>query len=158
MVLVFFFFSSRRRHTRSCLVSWARRCVQETDIESLRRMIKRIKDCKIDSAYNGEQCLQKILEKTAERKGCLACSKPYRLIFMDFDMPVMDGPTAARKIKELVDINAVPSMIVIGCTAFPFENEKEKCLLSNMQDYLSKPVMFVSLQEMFKKYFQTLFL
>eukprot|EP00825_Cyclidium_porcatum_P044211 TRINITY_DN6417_c0_g1_i4.p1 TRINITY_DN6417_c0_g1~~TRINITY_DN6417_c0_g1_i4.p1 ORF type:complete len:192 (-),score=42.93 TRINITY_DN6417_c0_g1_i4:44-619(-) len=26
----FFFFSSRRRHTRSCLVSWARRCVQET--------------------------------------------------------------------------------------------------------------------------------
>eukprot|EP00825_Cyclidium_porcatum_P028235 TRINITY_DN30545_c0_g1_i2.p4 TRINITY_DN30545_c0_g1~~TRINITY_DN30545_c0_g1_i2.p4 ORF type:complete len:112 (-),score=13.73 TRINITY_DN30545_c0_g1_i2:603-938(-) len=27
----FFFFSSRRRHTRSCLVSWARRCVQETD-------------------------------------------------------------------------------------------------------------------------------
>eukprot|EP00825_Cyclidium_porcatum_P022096 TRINITY_DN24424_c0_g1_i1.p1 TRINITY_DN24424_c0_g1~~TRINITY_DN24424_c0_g1_i1.p1 ORF type:complete len:104 (+),score=19.68 TRINITY_DN24424_c0_g1_i1:26-337(+) len=25
-----FFFSSRRRHTRSCLVSWARRCVQET--------------------------------------------------------------------------------------------------------------------------------
>eukprot|EP00825_Cyclidium_porcatum_P041674 TRINITY_DN5521_c0_g1_i1.p3 TRINITY_DN5521_c0_g1~~TRINITY_DN5521_c0_g1_i1.p3 ORF type:complete len:152 (-),score=28.07 TRINITY_DN5521_c0_g1_i1:51-506(-) len=26
-----FFFSSRRRHTRSCLVSWARRCVQETD-------------------------------------------------------------------------------------------------------------------------------
>eukprot|EP01016_Furgasonia_blochmanni_P048507 TRINITY_DN7233_c0_g1_i7.p1 TRINITY_DN7233_c0_g1~~TRINITY_DN7233_c0_g1_i7.p1 ORF type:complete len:509 (+),score=42.20 TRINITY_DN7233_c0_g1_i7:16-1542(+) len=28
----FFFFSSRRRHTRSCLVSWARRCVQETDL------------------------------------------------------------------------------------------------------------------------------
>eukprot|EP00825_Cyclidium_porcatum_P028202 TRINITY_DN30515_c0_g1_i3.p1 TRINITY_DN30515_c0_g1~~TRINITY_DN30515_c0_g1_i3.p1 ORF type:complete len:247 (+),score=-9.18 TRINITY_DN30515_c0_g1_i3:65-805(+) len=30
---VFFFFSSRRRHTRSCLVSWARRCVQETGSE-----------------------------------------------------------------------------------------------------------------------------
>eukprot|EP00825_Cyclidium_porcatum_P022024 TRINITY_DN24369_c0_g1_i1.p1 TRINITY_DN24369_c0_g1~~TRINITY_DN24369_c0_g1_i1.p1 ORF type:complete len:315 (+),score=17.51 TRINITY_DN24369_c0_g1_i1:34-978(+) len=29
-VFSFFFFSSRRRHTRSCLVSWARRCVQET--------------------------------------------------------------------------------------------------------------------------------
>eukprot|EP01016_Furgasonia_blochmanni_P055283 TRINITY_DN9221_c0_g1_i3.p1 TRINITY_DN9221_c0_g1~~TRINITY_DN9221_c0_g1_i3.p1 ORF type:complete len:559 (-),score=115.22 TRINITY_DN9221_c0_g1_i3:468-2144(-) len=29
-----FFFSSRRRHTRSCLVSWARRCVQETGIDS----------------------------------------------------------------------------------------------------------------------------
>eukprot|EP00825_Cyclidium_porcatum_P038380 TRINITY_DN4439_c0_g1_i1.p3 TRINITY_DN4439_c0_g1~~TRINITY_DN4439_c0_g1_i1.p3 ORF type:complete len:104 (-),score=1.00 TRINITY_DN4439_c0_g1_i1:137-448(-) len=27
---MYFFFSSRRRHTRSCLVSWARRCVQET--------------------------------------------------------------------------------------------------------------------------------
>eukprot|EP00825_Cyclidium_porcatum_P007801 TRINITY_DN13914_c0_g1_i3.p2 TRINITY_DN13914_c0_g1~~TRINITY_DN13914_c0_g1_i3.p2 ORF type:complete len:129 (+),score=8.77 TRINITY_DN13914_c0_g1_i3:3-389(+) len=27
-----FFFSSRRRHTRSCLVSWARRCVQETGV------------------------------------------------------------------------------------------------------------------------------
>eukprot|EP00825_Cyclidium_porcatum_P026717 TRINITY_DN28722_c0_g1_i1.p2 TRINITY_DN28722_c0_g1~~TRINITY_DN28722_c0_g1_i1.p2 ORF type:complete len:159 (+),score=15.33 TRINITY_DN28722_c0_g1_i1:75-551(+) len=30
MCVCFFFFSSRRRHTRSCLVSWARRCVQET--------------------------------------------------------------------------------------------------------------------------------
>eukprot|EP01016_Furgasonia_blochmanni_P025135 TRINITY_DN27095_c0_g1_i3.p1 TRINITY_DN27095_c0_g1~~TRINITY_DN27095_c0_g1_i3.p1 ORF type:complete len:735 (+),score=122.70 TRINITY_DN27095_c0_g1_i3:65-2269(+) len=29
----FFFFSSRRRHTRSCLVSWARRCVQETGVD-----------------------------------------------------------------------------------------------------------------------------
>eukprot|EP01016_Furgasonia_blochmanni_P051409 TRINITY_DN808_c0_g5_i1.p1 TRINITY_DN808_c0_g5~~TRINITY_DN808_c0_g5_i1.p1 ORF type:complete len:163 (-),score=38.61 TRINITY_DN808_c0_g5_i1:114-602(-) len=29
-----FFFSSRRRHTRSCLVSWARRCVQETGINA----------------------------------------------------------------------------------------------------------------------------
>eukprot|EP00825_Cyclidium_porcatum_P014093 TRINITY_DN1751_c0_g1_i1.p3 TRINITY_DN1751_c0_g1~~TRINITY_DN1751_c0_g1_i1.p3 ORF type:complete len:121 (-),score=21.08 TRINITY_DN1751_c0_g1_i1:386-748(-) len=32
--IVFFFFSSRRRHTRSCLVSWARRCVQETGINA----------------------------------------------------------------------------------------------------------------------------
>eukprot|EP00825_Cyclidium_porcatum_P013869 TRINITY_DN17357_c0_g1_i2.p4 TRINITY_DN17357_c0_g1~~TRINITY_DN17357_c0_g1_i2.p4 ORF type:complete len:114 (+),score=10.09 TRINITY_DN17357_c0_g1_i2:47-388(+) len=33
---VFFFFSSRRRHTRSCLVSWARRCVQETGVNMAR--------------------------------------------------------------------------------------------------------------------------
>eukprot|EP01016_Furgasonia_blochmanni_P047572 TRINITY_DN7000_c0_g1_i4.p1 TRINITY_DN7000_c0_g1~~TRINITY_DN7000_c0_g1_i4.p1 ORF type:complete len:160 (+),score=29.94 TRINITY_DN7000_c0_g1_i4:2-481(+) len=31
---MYFFFSSRRRHTRSCLVSWARRCVQETGINA----------------------------------------------------------------------------------------------------------------------------
>eukprot|EP00825_Cyclidium_porcatum_P018934 TRINITY_DN2154_c0_g1_i1.p2 TRINITY_DN2154_c0_g1~~TRINITY_DN2154_c0_g1_i1.p2 ORF type:complete len:168 (+),score=28.63 TRINITY_DN2154_c0_g1_i1:2-505(+) len=33
-LICFFFFSSRRRHTRSCLVSWARRCVQETGINA----------------------------------------------------------------------------------------------------------------------------
>eukprot|EP01016_Furgasonia_blochmanni_P031897 TRINITY_DN3292_c0_g1_i5.p1 TRINITY_DN3292_c0_g1~~TRINITY_DN3292_c0_g1_i5.p1 ORF type:complete len:310 (-),score=75.82 TRINITY_DN3292_c0_g1_i5:459-1388(-) len=33
MCIRFFFFSSRRRHTRSCLVSWARRCVQETGVK-----------------------------------------------------------------------------------------------------------------------------
>eukprot|EP00831_Metopus_contortus_P026875 TRINITY_DN22747_c0_g1_i3.p3 TRINITY_DN22747_c0_g1~~TRINITY_DN22747_c0_g1_i3.p3 ORF type:complete len:104 (-),score=39.16 TRINITY_DN22747_c0_g1_i3:54-365(-) len=32
VILFFFFFSSRRRHTRCREVSWARRCVQETDI------------------------------------------------------------------------------------------------------------------------------
>eukprot|EP00825_Cyclidium_porcatum_P028982 TRINITY_DN31084_c0_g1_i1.p1 TRINITY_DN31084_c0_g1~~TRINITY_DN31084_c0_g1_i1.p1 ORF type:complete len:225 (-),score=35.15 TRINITY_DN31084_c0_g1_i1:52-726(-) len=36
-----FFFSSRRRHTRSCLVSWARRCVQETDNKSKKRKMKK---------------------------------------------------------------------------------------------------------------------
>eukprot|EP01016_Furgasonia_blochmanni_P032922 TRINITY_DN3406_c0_g1_i2.p1 TRINITY_DN3406_c0_g1~~TRINITY_DN3406_c0_g1_i2.p1 ORF type:complete len:359 (-),score=79.84 TRINITY_DN3406_c0_g1_i2:388-1464(-) len=38
-----FFFSSRRRHTRSCLVSWARRCVQETGTWGLYQYIKQIK-------------------------------------------------------------------------------------------------------------------
>eukprot|EP00825_Cyclidium_porcatum_P000235 TRINITY_DN10012_c0_g1_i2.p2 TRINITY_DN10012_c0_g1~~TRINITY_DN10012_c0_g1_i2.p2 ORF type:complete len:171 (-),score=13.66 TRINITY_DN10012_c0_g1_i2:14-526(-) len=37
---VFFFFSSRRRHTRSCLVSWARRCVQETGLQQFQRLMQ----------------------------------------------------------------------------------------------------------------------
>eukprot|EP00825_Cyclidium_porcatum_P043584 TRINITY_DN6222_c0_g1_i1.p1 TRINITY_DN6222_c0_g1~~TRINITY_DN6222_c0_g1_i1.p1 ORF type:complete len:165 (+),score=36.12 TRINITY_DN6222_c0_g1_i1:7-501(+) len=39
---VVFFFSSRRRHTRSCLVSWARRCVQETVVELLSKQMPTI--------------------------------------------------------------------------------------------------------------------
>eukprot|EP00825_Cyclidium_porcatum_P002561 TRINITY_DN11185_c0_g1_i2.p2 TRINITY_DN11185_c0_g1~~TRINITY_DN11185_c0_g1_i2.p2 ORF type:complete len:145 (+),score=36.04 TRINITY_DN11185_c0_g1_i2:3-437(+) len=41
---LFFFFSSRRRHTRSCLVSWARRCVQETDLRDLSLCQKIVKN------------------------------------------------------------------------------------------------------------------
>eukprot|EP01016_Furgasonia_blochmanni_P042624 TRINITY_DN5674_c0_g1_i17.p1 TRINITY_DN5674_c0_g1~~TRINITY_DN5674_c0_g1_i17.p1 ORF type:complete len:145 (+),score=15.64 TRINITY_DN5674_c0_g1_i17:3-437(+) len=43
-IVVVFFFSSRRRHTRSCLVSWARRCVQETDIRVRWAMIEEARD------------------------------------------------------------------------------------------------------------------
>eukprot|EP01016_Furgasonia_blochmanni_P042623 TRINITY_DN5674_c0_g1_i16.p1 TRINITY_DN5674_c0_g1~~TRINITY_DN5674_c0_g1_i16.p1 ORF type:complete len:289 (+),score=78.12 TRINITY_DN5674_c0_g1_i16:3-869(+) len=39
-IVVVFFFSSRRRHTRSCLVSWARRCVQETGVHGNKNSIK----------------------------------------------------------------------------------------------------------------------
>jgi CheY-like chemotaxis protein len=116
-------------------------------------MINRIiHNCNIDSAYNGEQCLKKIIEKNKERKGCTLCSKPYRVIFMDFDMPVMDGLTAARKIRELVDAQILPGIPVIGCTAFVFENEREKCIEAGMSDYLSKPVVYCALQEIFKRF------
>eukprot|EP00825_Cyclidium_porcatum_P027169 TRINITY_DN29220_c0_g1_i2.p3 TRINITY_DN29220_c0_g1~~TRINITY_DN29220_c0_g1_i2.p3 ORF type:complete len:118 (-),score=24.62 TRINITY_DN29220_c0_g1_i2:70-423(-) len=37
ILLFVFFFSSRRRHTRSCLVSWARRCVQKTKQEQYKK-------------------------------------------------------------------------------------------------------------------------
>eukprot|EP00825_Cyclidium_porcatum_P001080 TRINITY_DN10482_c0_g1_i1.p2 TRINITY_DN10482_c0_g1~~TRINITY_DN10482_c0_g1_i1.p2 ORF type:complete len:119 (+),score=20.60 TRINITY_DN10482_c0_g1_i1:35-391(+) len=53
-IRVFFFFSSRRRHTRSCLVSWARRCVQETALQ----------ECEPYELFTAE--MNEIVDKTLE--------------------------------------------------------------------------------------------
>eukprot|EP00825_Cyclidium_porcatum_P012774 TRINITY_DN16682_c0_g1_i2.p1 TRINITY_DN16682_c0_g1~~TRINITY_DN16682_c0_g1_i2.p1 ORF type:complete len:272 (+),score=9.26 TRINITY_DN16682_c0_g1_i2:43-858(+) len=59
LLMCFFFFSSRRRHTRSCLVSWARRCVQETGTWAGYRSERLCHECKIETRIQSriyQQC------------------------------------------------------------------------------------------------------
>ena len=57
------------------------------------------------------------------------------IVLMDIKMPVMDGLTATRKIKELRK-----DLPIIGVTAFSMTGDKEKALEAGCDDYLSKPV------------------
>ena len=60
----------------------------------------------------------------------------YDVILMDIQMPEMDGLDAARKIRETRP--TLPKIIAI--TAFAMEGDKEKCIDSGMDGYISKPV------------------
>ncbi|MFW6351484.1 MAG: response regulator, partial [Bacteroidota bacterium] len=60
----------------------------------------------------------------------------FDIIFMDIQMPVMDGITATQKIKEKYK-NAIP---IIGLSANAFEGDKEKYMEMGMDEYLMKPV------------------
>ena len=65
---------------------------------------------------------------------------PYDLVFMDCQMPVMDGFTATQQIRDpqsAVKDHAIP---VIAMTANAMQGDRERCLDAGMDDYIAKPV------------------
>eukprot|EP00828_Plagiopyla_frontata_P045692 TRINITY_DN7896_c0_g1_i3.p3 TRINITY_DN7896_c0_g1~~TRINITY_DN7896_c0_g1_i3.p3 ORF type:complete len:131 (-),score=37.78 TRINITY_DN7896_c0_g1_i3:76-468(-) len=67
--LIFFFFSSRRRHTRFLPVSWARRCVQETASEKLKELEQKKKDSNNSISKHEDEISYQVKQETAIEKG-----------------------------------------------------------------------------------------
>ncbi len=81
-----------------------------------------------DSASSGRLCL----DLTAKTK--------YDLVFMDIQMPDMDGYETVGKIREREEREGGGHLHVIACTAFSLPGDREKCIRAGMDDYVSKPV------------------
>jgi CheY-like chemotaxis protein len=77
----------------------------------------------------------------------------YDVVFMDCQMPVMDGYEAVRRARA-----AEPSHkgIIIAMTAHALDGDREKCLNAGMDDYLAKPVSLESLGRMLEKWLKPL--
>jgi CheY-like chemotaxis protein len=73
--------------------------------------------------------------------------KHYELIFMDIQMPEMDGYEATRIIVEHMK-NDRP--IIIAMTANAMNSDKMKCLATGMDDYITKPLKVDDLQRTFQ--------
>ncbi len=71
----------------------------------------------------------------------------YDIIFMDCQMPVMDGYETTRKIRE-----TNKDIPIIALTACTLENDAEKCLAAGMTDYVSKPIDNNVFMEKISKY------
>jgi len=85
-----------------------------------------------DIAENGQQALTVLNQCNPD--------EPYQLIFMDCQMPVMDGYQATTNIrlgKGGDDYRHVP---IIAMTANAMEGDREKCLAVGMNDYIRKPI------------------
>jgi CheY-like chemotaxis protein len=80
----------------------------------------------------------------------MASANKYDLILMDCQMPEMDGFKAAAAIRKAEATSyRIP---IIAATANAFAEDKERCLASGMDDYLSKPITKASLQTMLEKW------
>ncbi|MEH6577335.1 MAG: cache domain-containing protein [Amphritea sp.] len=95
---------------------------QEYALQSLRSF-----GLQVDLAGNGEEALLQ-LEK-----------RRYDLVLMDCQMPVMDGYEATRRIREAEQANDAARLPVIALTANAMKDDRQRCLASGMDDYLSKP-------------------
>lgn len=72
------------------------------------------------------------------------------LIFMDVNMPVMDGYVATQKIRRLASPNdQVP---IIALTADAMKEDREHCIEVGMNDYISKPFRLQEIEFILKKY------
>ncbi len=67
------------------------------------------------------------------------------VIFMDLEMPVMDGISAVRLIREWEKENNADPVVIIGLSARALKEDREKCYQAGMDDYLSKPFDFEEL-------------
>lgn len=63
----------------------------------------------------------------------------FDIILMDMQMPVMDGCTAAKKIRGL-DRPDAKTVLIYACTANSFQEDWEQALDSGMDDFLTKPI------------------
>lgn len=74
------------------------------------------------------------------------------LIFMDIQMPVMDGLETTQKIRTLEKDNNSKPVAIIALTASAMKGDKEIFLKSGMNDYISKPFKKNDLDRIIKKY------
>lgn len=92
----------------------------------------------IDLADDGRQAITKLKNKR------------YDIVFMDVQMPEMDGFEATQWILNEFDKENRPA--IIAMTAFALEGDKEKCLNAGMNDYISKPIMVEEITDKLKKW------
>jgi PAS domain S-box-containing protein len=95
-----------------------------------------------DVVVNGEEAVR-------------ACeSTNYDLIFMDCQMPVMNGFEATRNIRLAEGDKR--HTIIIALTAYAMDGDKNKCLLAGMNEYINKPVKLQKILDILKKYTNTI--
>ena len=82
----------------------------------------------VEIANNGKEAMDKILESDPSK---------FNLVFMDLQMPIMDGYTATKTIRGNNDYLNLP---IVAMTADVMEGVKEKCLEIGMKDFVSKPI------------------
>lgn len=89
--------------------------------------------CIPDMAHNGQEALDKI------------ALNHYDLVFMDCQMPVMDGYEAVRRLRGQELTHKLGRIPVIALTAHAAAEERDKCLAVGMDDFLTKPITRLNL-------------
>ena len=128
------------------------------NIYSLRKQLECF-NIKIDSANDGAEAIKMVMEFYKEKDKCCKC---YYIIFMDIEMPGINGYEASMEIKKFY--HSTPEKInstIIGCSAHISEDPPGKHKHYGMDDFVTKPIIkgrltlllskFLTLEYEFKK-------
>ncbi len=94
--------------------------------QKLARLMLAKAGCEVDVASNGQEAFEKFI----------AAPERFHLIFMDIQMPIMDGIEATKAIRAR-GFSAIP---IIAMTARAMTGDRELCLEAGMTDYITKPI------------------
>jgi len=95
--------------------------------------------CQVDTAKNGIEAVQKV------------AANNYDVVFMDCQMPELDGFEATREIRE-IEKGKNRHVAIVALTADAMQGDREKCLKTGMDDYLNKPINPEKIYDMIRKY------
>jgi len=95
---------------------------------------------KADVAGNGAKAVDALI------------ARDYDLVFMDVQMPVMDGFEATSRIRDPHSGVRNPAVKIIAMTAHAMQGDREACLGAGMDDYISKPVTAETLSQVLQKW------
>ena len=108
---------------------------------------------------------QRLAQMTLAKLGCkvviaengqvgVACvkSQSFDLVFMDMQMPVMDGVSATVEIRAYEQALGLPPMPIVAMTANVLDTDREACLDAGMNDFLIKPVSLPEFRRVLKTF------
>ena len=102
-------------------------------------------EVEIDCAENGAEAVR-ILNEEPEK---------YEMVFMDIQMPEMDGYEATRRIREFestLEPNARKRIPIVAMTANVFKDDVDKCLDAGMNDHVGKPLIYNEVIDVLMRY------
>ncbi|GBG26730.1 Two-component response regulator ORR41 [Hondaea fermentalgiana] len=102
----------------------------------------------VDTADHGEEALHKF------KATCEGVGRPYDLIFMDIQMPVMDGFDATRNIRKIEQEAGLDPVPIVALTAFAVKSDLQRCLEAGCDRFLIKPVKRKDLLSAISQYSQ----
>lgn len=95
-------------------------------------------EIKCDRAFTGAEAVHMALKRAGSQ--CGTQCHYYKLILMDCQMPVMDGFTAAREIRELMNTSKIPKTYIVACSALAQSDDVKQALECGMDEYCVKPI------------------
>ncbi len=97
-------------------------------------------DFEVEIAANGVEAIDALKEKV------------YSLVIMDLQMPIMGGIEATQEIRSKKSGVLNPDITIVAMTANSTMEDKKNCKDAGMNDFISKPVMMPTLQELLNKW------
>ncbi|CAI5730918.1 unnamed protein product [Peronospora destructor] len=82
----------------------------------------------------------------------------FDLVFMDCEMPIMDGYTATARIREYEEAQNLPRIPILGLTAYAMSGDRQKCLDCGMDEFMVKPISKLSLRKAIRQWMRIRYL